>query len=302
MSKQPVIPEDEERAGVGLPAPCVFVNGEAVTTVSVADRGLQYGDGLFETIAVAGGRLEFWDRHMARLIEGCSRLSLPAPDIEALANEAGILLNGQRVVEGVDAGVLKIMVTRGTGGRGYRMPDPIEATRIVSFHPAPDYPAAFARDGIRVTVCETRLAEQKQLAGIKHLNRLENVLARAEWDDPAIAEGLMCDQAGRVIEGVMTNLFCVTDGALRTPGLSRCGVAGIIRTLVMEIAEEKGIDCREADIPLKEALASDNLFLTNSVIGLWPIRAVADQSFAIGPVTTKIRLALIDRRRAETKA
>jgi len=302
MNNQPINPADEGLGGVGLPAPTVFVNGEAVTTVPVADRGFQYGDGLFETVAVANGGLEFWDRHMARLIEGCARLALPAPDIEALVNEVEVLLNGQRLIEGIDSGVLKVMVTRGTGGRGYRMPDPIQATRIVSFHPAPDYPAAFARDGIRVTVCETRLASQPRLAGIKHLNRLENVLARAEWDDPAIVEGLMCDEAGRVVEGVMTNLFCVTDGVLRTPDLSRCGVAGIIRDLVMEIAEEKGIACRQGDIPLKDALASDDLFLTNSVIGLWPIRAVADQSFAIGPITTKIRLALIDRRRAETKA
>ena len=301
-SNPPASQTEEEPGGVGLPAPCVFVNGEAVTNVPVADRGFQYGDGLFETLSVTNGRIEFWNRHMARLAEGCARLALPAPDIDVLANEVEVLLNGQRAVEGVDAGVLKIMVTRGTGGRGYRMPDPIEATRVVSFHAAPDYPASFARDGIRVVVCQTRLAEQKRLAGIKHMNRLENVLARAEWDDPAIAEGLMCDEAGRVIEGVMTNLFCVNDGTLLTPDLSRCGVAGIIRGLVMEIAEEKGIPCRQADISLKEALASDDLFLTNSVIGLWPIRYVGDQSFAIGPVTAKIRLALMDRRSAETKA
>lgn len=265
--------------------PCL-VNGAPETRIPVADRGLQYGDGLFETIAVNGGVPEFWERHMARLGAGCVRLSLPAPDADLLKAEA------LRLCAETARGVLKIIVTRGSGGRGYRLPDEIHPTRIVSLHPAPDYPADIQRRGVQMRLCDTRLAIQPRLAGLKHLNRLEQILARAEWSDSAIQEGLMLAADSAAIEGTMTNLFVVSGDMLRTPDLSRCGVAGILRAVVIDLAREAGIGCRVERFGLVDVLAGDEVFLTNSVVGIWPVGRLGDREFEIGPVTRRLMAAL----------
>lgn len=282
---------------MGPPAPPLFVNGEARDTLPVSDRGLQYGDGLFETIAVREGKLEFWGRHLARLREGCARLGIAEPDLGELSREARRLIDGRRACEGVDRGILKIIVTRGGGGRGYRMPEAASPTRIVAFHPWPEIPDSHARDGVKVRRCALQLGHQPKLAGIKHLNRLENVLARAEWDDPEIAEGLLCDQDGHVIEGVMSNLFVERGGKLLTPDLSRCGVAGIIRAVVMEEARSQGMAVEVADIRYEDVTTAEGLFLTNSVIGIWPVRELEDKKFNLSPATRSLMERLETRRR-----
>lgn len=282
----------------------VIVNGEAGGTLPASDRGLYYGDGLFETVAVHNGRPEFWDRHMARLREGCTRLGLPGVDVDALAREAEVLCKGagvrEGVGEGVARGVLKVIISRGSGGRGYRTPEVVHPTRMVSLHPWPDISEANLVEGVRVRLCDLRLGHQPALAGIKHLNRLESVLARREWDDPDIAEGLLCDGGGLVVAGTMSNLFLVKRGRLRTPDLSRCGVAGIIRAVVREIAEARGMPLEVADIPVAEARESQELFLTNSVIGIWPVGEFDGKAYAVGPVTRELMEDLEKRRALET--
>ncbi|GAB6041900.1 aminodeoxychorismate lyase [Endothiovibrio diazotrophicus] len=262
----------------------LLVNGRPDATVSAQDRGLAYGDGLFETVAVRDGGAELWPEHLARLREGCGRLAIPFPP--EVAEE------GAALCAGVGRGVLKIVVTRGVGGRGYRLPEVPRPTRVVSLHPWPDYPQAWWREGVAVRGCETPLGGSPRLAGIKHLNRLEQVLARAEWDDPAIAEGLMRDAAGRVVEGVMSNLFMVRGGALFTPTLRHCGVAGVMRGAVMAAAGALGVVCREAELEEEALLAADELFLSNSVIGIWPVARLDDRGFAVGPLTRRLQRAL----------
>ena len=263
-----------------------LVNGKAGDRLAVLDRGLQYGDGLFETIRITEGLPEFWERHMARLASGCGRLGIVAPDPAVLRREAAQLCESAR------NGVLKIIVTRGIGGRGYRPPDPSVPTRIVALFPAADYPDSFAREGVRLRLCETRLADQPRLAGLKHLNRLEQVLARAEWSDAEISEGLMCDNSGAVIEGTMSNLFLVRAGGLSTPDLSRCGVAGIVRAAVLELAGRLGIESNVRRIAREELDAADEIFLTNSVIGIWPARAIGDREYRPGRMTERLSEAL----------
>ncbi len=282
----------------GKPSPPLFVNGESVDSLPVSDRGLAYGDGLFETIAVRGGKCEFWGRHLARLREGCARLSIPDLDLGELAREAELLLNGQRTGHGVDQGILKIIITRGSGGRGYCASEEPAPTRITAFHPWPEFPASHALDGVKARRCDLQLGQQPALAGIKHLNRLENVLARAEWDDSHIAEGLLCDADGNVIEGVMSNLFVERGGVLLTPDLSRCGVAGIIRAVVMEEARSQGLSVKEADVRYEDAITADGLFLTNSVIGIWPLRDLDGKEFTISP-TIRTLMARLESRRQE---
>jgi 4-amino-4-deoxychorismate lyase len=260
----------------------VLINGEKKDNLNITDRGIQYGDGLFETIEVSSGRAVFIDRHLDRLQLGCKRLHIPYPGNPILLSEIDLLL------EGTFNAVLKIQITRGTGGRGYRQPDIVTPTRILSLHPFPNFPDSFAQEGINVTSCKGQLSSNPVLAGIKHTNRLEQVLARAEWVSQSIQEGLMSDQQGNVIEGTMSNLFLVKEQKIITPLVDNCGVAGIIRRLILDFCPELGFDA-EQQLVTKECLNhADEIFVTNSVIGVWPVKKIDNHSFSLGPVTRQI--------------
>lgn len=263
----------------------VLVNGEPAETLCVADRGLQFGDGVFRTLRVRAGRPLNWERHFRRLAHDCAALALPAP------GEALLRAEMARVAPG-DA-TLKITITRGASGRGYSLPTETSPTRIVAAFPLPDYPADLARDGVRVRHCALRLGEQPRLAGVKTLNRLENVLARAEWSDPGIREGLLCDAHGHLVEATMSNVFLVHHRALATPDLSRCGVAGAQRERVLEFARAEGIACEVRDIAVDEVVEADEAFLTNSLIGIWPVASLGERRWIAGPVTRRLQ-ALIE--------
>lgn len=264
-----------------------LVNGVETENLSVADRGLQYGDGLFETIAVRNGQPRLWARHMQRLQHGCERLAISMPDAGLLADES------QRALQHAQSAVIKIMLTRGSGTRGYR-PDPAqEPTRIVRALPSPQHPETNRTQGIAVRWCQTRLGRQPLLAGLKHLNRLEQVLARAEWQQE-FAEGLMCDSDGRVIEGTMSNLFIVRDGVLVTPDLSQCGVAGVMRAEVLDQAARLGIVTRIEPLTAEAVTVADEIFVTNAVIGLWPVSLLETRHYVVGKVTQALQAALSD--------
>ncbi len=271
----------------------IIVNGAAENSVAALDRGLQYGDGLFETLAILDGAPQHWESHIARLERGCSRLYLPSPPRD------GLLAEAKRLCKGIKRGVLKIILTRGAGGRGYRLSNPALPTRIVIGFPWPELPAQAVAEGVTVRICDTRLGLNPALAGIKHLNRLEQVLAQREWDEPDIAEGLMRDLEGNVIEGTMSNLFIVIDGRLITPDLSRCGVAGIMRGFILTTAQDLGIEVVIAPLGVAELMRAAEAFLCNSLIGLWPIRDVVglDMSFHRDrALTAKVLSALVNNR------
>lgn len=272
----------------------MLVNGQPTSRIEAADRGFQYGDGVFTTLPVRQGIPILLSRHLARLEHDCRRLAIPFPFREDLIREAGVLCAAR------SEDVLKIQISRGIGGRGYLPPEPAVPTRVVGIHPSPDYPPDLARDGVAVRLCRTRLGINSHLAGVKHMNRLEQILARAEWPPGDIREGLMLDAVGHVTEGTMTNLFLVRDGVLSTPRLDRCGVAGVMRALVMEIAAERGRTVMETRLSLDDLHAADELFLTNSVIGLWPIRRFEQRDYRVGPLTREIQLWLATRIREES--
>ena len=266
----------------------VLINGEAKDCIASSDRGLQYGDGLFETIAVSDGQCDHWYEHMSRLAEGCKRLNIPEPNAQQLLSEAQQLYAGKHQV------VLKIIITRGSGGRGYRMPDQVTPTRILSVHPWPDFPSINTSVGVQLHLCKTQLSSQTALAGIKHLNRLEQVIARNEWHDPDISEGLMSDAKGNIVEGTMSNYFAVMNGELVTPKIVDCGVAGIMRAHIMRQAVLHEITVQEKNIKLEELLSADELFICNSIIGVWPVRQFQDKHYkVIGDVTAQIMNGLI---------
>jgi 4-amino-4-deoxychorismate lyase len=256
----------------------VLVNGQAEAWLSPLDRGLAYGDGLFETIRFTAGRAPLWARHMARLRDGCRRLRLPDPDDAVLAREAS------RVSDGLTDAVVRLTLTRGVGERGYALPAHPRPSRIVAAFAAPTVSIDSIRDGVRLRVCDIRWSEQSLLAGMKHLNRLEQVLARSEWDDPAIADGVMLDPTGRAISTTMANLFAVIDGVLVTPALDRCGVTGVARAEVLEV---RGAVVR--DVEFGELARASELFLSSSVRGILPVQALAGTVYVAGPVARALQ-------------
>ncbi|WP_233843049.1 aminodeoxychorismate lyase [Dyella sp. 2HG41-7] len=257
----------------------MLIDGQLRESVSALDRGLSYGDGLFETIRFEGKVAPLWARHMQRLAIGCERLRMPPPDSALLWQEA------QTVVGNLQRCVLRLTLTRGVGQRGYALPDETLPTRIVAAFPMPAISANLYIDGIRLYRCETTLADQPLLAGIKHLNRLEQVLARVEWTDPSFAEGLVCDSRRHVVSATSANLFAMIDGELTTPSVDRCGVAGVARAAILGAFP----GCRVRDLPIDEALGASELFLSSSVRGILPVQAVGDTVYAPGPVVRAVQ-------------
>lgn len=272
-----------------------LVNGECRSQIDISDRGLQYGDGLFETIAVNNHQAVFWQEHYHRLQAGCSRLRIPDPDPAVLLTEINRLCSQSNCAR---AAVLKLIITRGLGGRGYRQPDVVAPTRILSLHPYPDYPAHFQQEGVVARFCEARLAINPLLAGLKHLNRLEQVLARAEWQNAAIQEGIMLDVNGRVIEGTMTNLFYVKAGTLYTAILKESGILGITRQKIIELSRQNGLQVCELYYTPSDLLQADEVFFSNSLIGIWPAKQIDQQTFAVGVITRQIMTWLQQLREA----
>lgn len=264
----------------------ILLNGQPAASINALDRGLQYGDGLFETIAVLGRQPLLWQLHMDRLEDGCRRLGLPPPDAEQLHAEC-VKANGDEA-----RGVVKILLTRGIGGRGYRVPVPTAPTRLVMAFPWPSYPDDCWTTGAVARLCHTRLSRNPALAGIKHLNRLEQVLARAEWSDDSIAEGLMLDTEEQLVEGTMSNLFLVEGSKLVTPEVRECGVAGVMRSRLLASAAAMGIRCEITAVSLARAKAADALFLTNSIIGLWPVRRFDDRAYAMNTLVERLQQQL----------
>jgi 4-amino-4-deoxychorismate lyase len=230
---------------------------------------------------VHGGRPLNWRWHRIRLEADCRTLGLAVPDEATLRREIAETAPGDATV--------KVIVTRGAATRGYAIPAEVVPTRIVMAFPPPSYPAGHAASGVAVRRCELVLSEQPRLAGAKTLNRLENVLARSEWHDPALAEGLLGDAQGRVIEATMSNVFIVRQGALATPALERCGVVGAQRERIRELARGAGIECVERPIPWNELVEADEAFLANSLIGIWPIARYEHRHWVVGEVTKRMQ-------------
>lgn len=240
---------------------------ERDTGLLIRDRGLCYGDGLFETMRAESGVVPLLDRHLERLMLGLERLRIPAPDENGLAE----LVRGLARERGT--GVVKLVVTRGEGGRGYRPPD-IQAPRVLATStPLAEIPRRHYSEGIALQVCSTRIGRSPATAGLKHLGRLEQVLASAELGEE-YPEGVMLDEADRLIEGTRSNLFVVRDGALGTPGLLMSGVAGVMRSLVMDSAGALGLECAEEDLGLSDLAGADEVFTTNAVAGIWPVSRI----------------------------
>lgn len=279
----------------------LLVNGQSQSQVSIQDRGLAYGDGLFETIAISGDKVQFWPQHWQRLALGLNRLGFSC-DIGQLK---GALETDIKAVLGANhlpQSVLKITITRGAGGRGYLPSADLQPTRIVQLSPWPAGREHIAASGIHARLCQHPWGDNKALAGLKHLNRLDQVLARQEWQDDTIHEGIMLNQQGHVQSGVMSNVFVEIEGQLYTPNNASAGINGIMADQVQLLAKQLGIAVIKQPISLANLEQAEAVFLTNSLNGIWPVVKFDQLDYAIGPLTQRLQDALTLHIQAHSQA
>lgn len=279
-----------------MPTPERFVaiNGVLTDQLSVYDRGIQYGDGFFTTAVLADGILLNWTAHWQRIERSCQRLQLP------LLDEAGILRAIAQLAQQTHCATVthtvKIIITRGMGGRGYAMPEPTMPTVIVDLSVSP---VSWQRNAVGVLSatqtmidcfysCQSLAAIQPQLAGLKHLNRLDNVMARSEVEKAALVEGAMLNVDKELIGGTQSNLFVLEGNTLITPKLDRSGVEGTSRALLLQKVEELNWQVEEKTLSLQSLDSANAIFFTNAVRGVMPV-----QRFAANVLSNELLAPLI---------
>ena len=239
------------------------------------DRACQYGDGLFETIAVRSGRPCLWSRHVDRLLAGCDRLGIAPPDPELLFAEAGKLIAGR------ESAVLKIVISSGPSKRGYARDPQARATRWLSCNDWPGEGPPWAQeDELLAQECRTRLGSQPLLAGIKHLNRLEQVLASRELQSGR-QEGVLCNQQGRPVEGIASNILLRFNDHYLTPPLRDAGVAGTVRQLLLDQRELLGLPLHVSDTEMASFYRAEGLFMMNSLRGIQPVAKLGEHAYPL---------------------
>jgi 4-amino-4-deoxychorismate lyase len=271
--------------------PIVWVGSTRTDGVNAADRGLAFGDGLFETMRCQSGVIPLLDLHLARLRKGCDVLLFD--DIELYLSDVIEQLMAELSSLPVGLYSVKLIVTRGIGGRGYAPPDtpspPTFMLRATAFEDD-----LIKRDqGVVLQLCRRQLSLCPSLAGIKHLNRFEYVLAAKEFLGPVGAQGLLTDVNGRVVEGLHHNIFLVRRGELITPRLVMCGVAGVMRQLIVErLAPELGLIVKQQDLSIDDLIGAQEVFLCNSLHGIWPVSEFLSSSWGVGAVTQRLQASV----------
>lgn len=255
----------------------VLVNGELSSGIPVQDRGFAYGDGVFRTFRVIGGMPHHWHLHYQKLSADCASIGIVCPSPEVLMEDITRLFISD--LEDASHSVAKIVITRGVGKRGYAPPAVMNPMRVVMKLPMPTYPMTYFVEGVTLRICELRLSKQPKLAGIKHLNRMENVLARMEWQDELIFDGLLLDQDNNVIECTMSNIFCREKNTLATPVLNETGVAGVTREQVMTVGKLLELEVVETEITLDRLLAADEVLISNSLFGVLQVKRIEQQEW-----------------------
>lgn len=268
-----------------------MVNGKFIDRLSVQDRGLAYGDGLFETMRMQRRRVPLLRYHLDRLALGCSRLRL---NISPVDIRHSVELFIEALPQDVDLAIVKLVVTRGAGGQGYKPPGAEHQVPTMVLQSLPlNYSAVFSREGVTLEPCRSRLYDNPLLAGIKHLNRLDYVLAAQELPDDPHIQGLLLNVAGNVVEAIHHNIFLVKNTVLFTPRVSRVGVAGVMRRAIIEKLSSLVVSVvKEEDLPMNELGAADEVFICNSVRGIWPVRRCGDLTWMVpGPITSALQQA-----------
>ncbi|MET0988647.1 MAG: aminodeoxychorismate lyase [Steroidobacteraceae bacterium] len=260
-----------------------WLDGERVLdsehAVALTNRGLHYGDGLFETMLLRAGKIRFLQTHLQRAEEGCRRLHMAAPTSE-------LLQDLRQLPDDPQPCIVKLLLVRSGTARGYRPALESRPLRLLLLYPWSEAPAT-----LRVQWCSSRWSSNTQLAGLKHLNRLEQVLAQQELGATS-DEGLMLDGAGELISATSGNVFLVTNGNLRTPDLRASGVRGVMRTEVIAAARTAGITVEECALWPNDVERADEVFVTNALRGLRPVVQLEQRRWSPGAIMETLQSSL----------
>lgn len=265
-----------------------LINGNFDQAISVFDRGFSYGDGVFRTMKMRNGMPVSWPFHYQKLVADCAAIGIVCPSAELLMSDLQKLFEKELFSED-STQVAKIMITRGEGERGYAPPTITVPTRVVIKSAFPQYAEALHDKGAQLHICNIRLSIQPKLAGIKHLNRLENVLARMEWREDTIFDGLLLDPSGNVIECTMSNVFARFGHDLLTPDLSQCGVAGITRQRIIGLSSVLGLNIQVKPMTLEQFLKADEIVICNSLYGAFQVTAINHHTWPKQDLAANIR-------------
>jgi 4-amino-4-deoxychorismate lyase len=262
----------------------------ALQEISINDRAFQYGDGLFETVAIRNDEPRLWQYHRERLAKGCKVLGFAMPTERELRSGLYHALHNSTVT--TDYCTVKIILSAGAGVRGYGRSK--DASPTVFFGAFASTPPALThyREGIETLICRTRLAVGSATAGLKTLNRLEQVLARSELTGSKQFEGLTMDADGNIICGTMSNVFFVSGNSISTPPLDRCGVAGVMRRHVIETLRANDQPVDVAAMPESQLQSIDEVFVSNSQFGVIPVARCNKLDLGVGAVT-KATMAML---------
>ncbi|KZZ62867.1 hypothetical protein A3762_01960 [Oleiphilus sp. HI0125] len=270
---------------------------ESTSPLSLSNRGLAYGDGIFETIRVVQAKVPLLDYHRARFLRGVEVLSLGS-SLELLETFDDQLENAVRQLQlhGHENGLVKLIATRKEGGRGYAPIEPSSVDLFIQVFELPHYQESYYSSGIELALCSHRLSEQPMLAGIKHLNRLDQVMGARELN--GAPEGVMLDQKNHVIEGTKSNLIALIDGTFYTPELSVCGIRGTLLSALLagELEEFDGsFAIQERQMTLDDLHQADALLMINSVFGVWPVSQFQQSKYAPSTQVNKMMSAVKQR-------
>ena len=252
----------------------MWINGMEQSTLPASDRATQFGDGCFTTAAVHNGHIQLLEAHLRRLRQGCERLMMPDVDWARLENEMRAAAQPQTQA------VLKVIISAGAGGRGYSRNGGSGATRIVSVSPWPHHYQRLQTQGVKLQTSPVRLAQNPLLAGIKHLNRLEQVMIRAHLEQSDADEALVLDTAGYVVECCAANLFWRQGERVYTPDLTQSGVDGIMRRYLMAQMAAAGQICHVVRSEPGQLLAADEIVICNALMPVLPVRQLDDSVFS----------------------
>lgn len=268
-------------------SPGIWVDGEVASALPLPDRGLDFGDGVFETLLVRRGRPVLLEYHLQRLQRGLAVLAFP----DCLGLSRAHLLTACESLVAQPWSALRLTVTRGAGPRGYAPPDTVVPRIVITAAPL-EQDRELPSEAITIGFSDINWSISAQLAGIKHLNRLEQVMAANEARRASLDDVVMCDGRGRVCSLSAANLFLVQNGCLLTPSLEDVGIAGTRRRLVIEeLAPGLGLDVVEGVIHPEQLAAADELFCCNALRGLQPIRQLGDRLWPQSPVCSDLHQA-----------
>lgn len=283
-----------------------IINGEFKDKISIFDRGLAYGDGFFETTAwrfikrKKDCRVEFWNRHLKRIKQTCQFLNIKISNFSQLEKDKKKILTKAHNI-GMVEGVLKIIITRGEGGRGYKYEKNMKPNIMFIVSNKTEYPSDFYSNGVKIKISKSPITINNSLAGFKHLNRLDSVLARSEWEDHDVFDSMFIDNYNNIIEGTMSNLFFIKENVLYTPSINICGIKGIMREVVIDKCCEFFDEIKICESSKDFFLEADSIFLTNSLIKILPVKQVESKKFVIDQRVLKIIKKFDDLKFLELK-